>query len=135
MTDTTSPTSATPSPLDALAEAGVSIWLDDLSRERIESGNLQELIDGKGVVGVTTNPSIFQAALADGEAYTAQLEQLAEAGASVEDAVFALTTDDVRAACDIFMPLYEATEWIRCRSRPASRACSRPVRNAFITAR
>ena len=112
MTDTTSPTSSTPSPLDALAEAGVSIWLDDLSRERIESGNLQELIDGKGVVGVTTNPSIFQAALADGEAYTAQLEQLAEAGASVEDAVFALTTDDVRAACDIFMPLYEATDGV-----------------------
>ena len=67
---------------------------------------------GKGVVGVTTNPSIFQAALADGEAYTAQVEDLAEAGASVEDAVFALTTDDVRAACDIFMPLYEATDGV-----------------------
>jgi transaldolase len=61
---------------------------------------------------VTTNPSIFQAALADGEAYTAQLEQLAEAGASVEEAVFALTTDDVRAACDLFMPLYEATDGV-----------------------
>lgn len=100
------------SALQDLADAGVSIWLDDLSRERIESGNLQELIDGKGVVGVTTNPSIFQAALADGEAYTAQLEELAEGGASVEDAVFFLTTDDVRAACDLFMPLFEATDGV-----------------------
>ncbi|NLW99068.1 MAG: transaldolase [Actinomycetales bacterium] len=97
---------------DALAEAGVSIWLDDLSRERIESGNLQELIESKGVVGVTTNPSIFQAALAQGEAYTPQIEQLAEAGATVDEAVFALTTDDVRAACDIFMPLYEASDGV-----------------------
>jgi transaldolase len=110
MTDTVPQPAAASSALESLAAAGVSIWLDDLSRERIESGNLQELIESKGVVGVTTNPSIFQAALAEGDAYTAQLEQLAEAGASVEDAVFALTTDDVRAACDIFMPLYEATD-------------------------
>lgn len=105
-------TTTSRSPIEALSEEGVSIWLDDLSRERIESGNLAELIENKGVVGVTTNPSIFQAALADGEAYTAQISQLAEAGASVEDAVFALTTDDVRAACDIFMPLYEATDGV-----------------------
>ena len=85
------------------------MWLDDLSRERIESGNLQELIESKGVVGVTTNPSIFQAALAEGDAYTAQIEQLAEAGSTLDEAVFTMTTDDVRAACDIFMPLYEAT--------------------------
>ena len=98
--------------LEALSEEGVSIWLDDLSRERLESGNLQELIENKGVVGVTTNPSIFQAALADGEAYSAQIGQLAEAGVSVDEAVFALTTDDVRAACDIFMPLYEATDGV-----------------------
>ena len=98
--------------LESLAAAGVSIWLDDLSRERIESGNLQELIEAKGVVGVTTNPSIFQAALAEGDAYTAQIEQLAEAGSTVDEAVFVLTTDDVRAACDIFMPLYEATDGV-----------------------
>ena len=96
-------------PLESLATAGVSVWLDDLSRERIESGNLQELIESKGVVGVTTNPSIFQAALAEGDAYTAQIEQLAEAGSTLDEAVFTMTTDDVRAACDIFMPLYEAT--------------------------
>ncbi|KAB7744878.1 transaldolase [Nostocoides sp. F2B08] len=99
-------------PLESLASAGVSIWLDDLSRERIESGNLQELIEAKGVVGVTTNPSIFQSALAEGDAYTAQIEQLAEAGSTVDEAVFILTTDDVRAACDIFMPLYEATDGV-----------------------
>ena len=112
MTETPSQATSSNAALDSLAEVGVSVWLDDLSRERIESGNLQELIVGKGVVGVTTNPSIFQAALADGEAYTAQVEDLAEAGASVEDAVFALTTDDVRAACDLFMPLYEATDGV-----------------------
>jgi transaldolase len=77
MTDSPLATTSPRTALESLADAGVSIWLDDLSRERIESGNLQELIEGKGVVGVTTNPSIFQAALADGEAYTAQLEQLA----------------------------------------------------------
>ena len=99
----------TSGPLESLAAAGVSVWLDDLSRERIESGNLQELIESKGVVGVTTNPSIFQAALAEGDAYTAQIEQLAEAGSTLDEAVFTMTTDDVRAACDIFMPLYEAT--------------------------
>ena len=106
------PEEAASGPLESLAAAGVSIWLDDLSRERIESGNLQELIESKGVVGVTTNPSIFQAALAEGEAYTAQIEQLADAGSSVDEAVFVLTTDDVRAACDVFMPLYEATDGV-----------------------
>lgn len=95
-----------------LTQAGVSIWLDDLSRQRIESGNLRSLIESKGVVGVTTNPSIFQAALASGDAYAAQLTDLAAAGASVDEAVFALTTDDVRAACDLFMPVYEATDGV-----------------------
>ena len=99
-------------PIETLAAEGVSIWLDDLSGERIQSGNLRELIEGKGVGGVTTNPSIFQAALAEGEAYTAQISELAGSGASVDDAVFALTTDDVRAACDIFRPLYEATDGV-----------------------
>ena len=95
--------------LQALSDAGVSIWLDDLSRERLRSGNLQELIDTRNVVGVTTNPSIFQAALANGDAYDAQLDELREAGKNVEDAVFALTTSDVRDACDIFSPVFERT--------------------------
>ena len=97
-------------PIETLAAEGVSIWLDDLSRERIQSGNLRELIEGKGVVGVTTNPSIFQAALAEGEAYTAQISELAGSGASVDDAVFALTTDDVRAACDLFADVADRSE-------------------------
>ncbi|WP_037208948.1 transaldolase family protein, partial [Rhodococcus opacus] len=64
--------------LQKLSEAGVSVWLDDLSRDRIESGNLAELIATKSVVGVTTNPSIFQAALSKGHVYDAQVRELAE---------------------------------------------------------
>jgi transaldolase len=66
--------------LKALSDAGVSIWLDDLSRERIESGNLADLVKNSSVVGVTTNPTIFAAALSDGERYDAQLSELVEAG-------------------------------------------------------
>ncbi|WP_068421318.1 transaldolase [Janibacter terrae] len=101
-----------PAPVAALRAAGVSVWLDDLSRERLRSGNLQELIDTKGIVGVTTNPSIFQAALAEGEAYTEQLSDLAAQGKDVDEVVFALTTDDVREACDLFAPIFEATDGV-----------------------
>ncbi|MDJ0362093.1 transaldolase [Rhodococcus sp. H29-C3] len=95
--------------LAALSAAGVSVWLDDLSRDRISSGNLQELIDSKSVVGVTTNPSIFQAALSKGNAYDAQVTELAERGADVDATIRTVTTDDVRNACDIFTPVFEAT--------------------------
>ena len=95
--------------LKALADNGVSVWLDDLSRQRIQSGNLQELIDTKGVVGVTTNPSIFQLALAEGNAYDEQVGKLAAEGKGVDDTVFVLTTEDVRNACDVFLPVYERT--------------------------
>ena len=77
--------------LTQLSEAGVSIWLDDLSRERLASGNLAELIRDRKVVGVTTNPTIFAAALANGESYDAQVRQLAARGASVEAVVRELT--------------------------------------------
>ena len=87
--------------LAALSAAGVSVWLDDLSRDRLESGNLQELIDTKSVVGVTTNPSIFQKALAEGNAYDAQIAELAERGADVDATIRTVTTDDVRNACDV----------------------------------
>ncbi|MDO5617754.1 transaldolase [Kocuria sp.] len=93
-----------------LSDAGVSIWLDDLSRERLTSGNLQDLIDSKDVVGVTTNPTIFAGALSNGAAYAAQVQELAAAGADVDEAVFTITTDDVRDACDIFAPIAEATQ-------------------------
>ncbi len=92
-----------------LSALGVSIWLDDLSRERITSGGLEKLIAERDVVGVTTNPTIFATALAKGQAYDAQVAELAATGASVSDAVFEITTDDVATASDIFRPVYEAT--------------------------
>ena len=92
-----------------LAAHGVSVWLDDLSRERLTSGNLAGLIEHEGVVGVTTNPSIFQAALSAGSAYDEQVGELARAGATVDEAVMALTTQDVRDACDVFAPVFEAS--------------------------
>jgi transaldolase len=109
MTDTTS---TTQSPTAALSAAGVSIWLDDLSRERINSGGLQKLIAEKNVVGVTTNPTIFAAALSKGEAYDQQVRELAAAGVSVDDAIFEITTDDVANASDIFHDIYERTNGV-----------------------
>ena len=85
-----------------LSAAGVSIWLDDLSRERINSGAFKHLIENLNVVGVTTNPSIFAAALKKGDSYATQVGALAEAGADVDQAVFDITTHDVAQACDIF---------------------------------
>jgi transaldolase len=93
--------------LKALSDAGVSIWLDDLSRERIETGNLEELIETAYVVGVTTNPTIFAAAIANGERYDQQVAQLVDKGEPVERVVFELTTEDVRNACDIMKPVAE----------------------------
>jgi len=104
MTDTKATT-----PTEELSAAGVSIWLDDLSRERIKSEGLQKLIAERNVVGVTTNPTIFASALAKGEAYDVQVAELAKAGTNVTDAVFEITTDDVANASDIFKPIYDAT--------------------------
>ncbi|CAM3073395.1 transaldolase [Prescottella defluvii] len=97
--------------LAALAAAGVSVWLDDLSRTRLESGNLAELIATRSVVGVTTNPSIFQAAL-KGPEYHAQLHELAARGAGVDETVRALTTDDVRDACEVLAPQAAASDGV-----------------------
>jgi transaldolase len=96
-------------PTADLSAAGVSIWLDDLSRERINSGGLEKLIAERNVVGVTTNPTIFASALAKGEAYDEQVAVLAKAGTNVTDAVFEITTDDVASASDIFRPIYDTT--------------------------
>jgi transaldolase len=98
--------------LQELSEAGVSIWLDDLSRERLETGNLADLMKNSHVVGVTTNPSIFAAALADGERYDDQVRQLAADGADVDRTVFELTTTDVRDACDVLRPVFDATNGV-----------------------
>src|SRR5258708_2010811 len=101
--------------LGALTRAGVSIWLDDLSRERLSpasvgKGNLAELIRDKHVVGVTTNPTIFASALSQGEVYDEQLRELAGRGASVAEAVREITTPDVRNACDVFRSVHHATD-------------------------
>ncbi|MFI6804982.1 transaldolase [Streptomyces luteogriseus] len=95
--------------LKRLSDEGVSIWLDDLSRRRIESGNLAELVATGSVVGVTTNPSIFQAAIGSGAGYEEQLADLAVRGVTVDEAVRMMTTADVRAAADVLRPVYEAT--------------------------
>ncbi|MDN5564853.1 MAG: transaldolase, partial [Luteococcus sp.] len=89
--------------LKALADQGVSIWLDDLSRERLTSGDLAELIEQKSVTGVTTNPTIFAAALSHGESYAGQVAELEAAGVTAVDEVIRhLTSTDVRDACDLF---------------------------------
>ncbi len=93
-------------PLAQLAANGVSIWLDDLSRSRIVSGGLKDLISSRSVSGVTTNPTIFAGALSKGEGYEAQVAELAAAGVSTEQAIVELTTRDVADACDIFAGVY-----------------------------
>ena len=98
--------------LAQLAEAGVSIWLDDLSRELLNSGDLQRLLDTKHIVGVTTNPTIFASALAKGDAYDEQLRRSAAAGHDVDRALFDLTTNDVRDACDVLRPIYDNTDGV-----------------------
>jgi len=98
--------------LAALSAAGVSVWLDDLSRDRLQTGNLQELIDTKSVVGVTTNPSIFQSALSSGDAYDEQINELAARGADVEATIRTVTTDDVRNACDVLAKQYEQSDGV-----------------------
>lgn len=94
----------------ALSAAGVSIWLDDLSRGRINSGGLQTLIAEKNVVGVTTNPTIFAGALSNGESYAEQVAELKAAGADASKAVFEITTDDVAAASDVFADIYASSK-------------------------
>ena len=98
--------------LAELSAAGVSVWLDDLSRDLISSGDLAALVDTKSVTGVTTNPSIFQAALSAGTSYDAQVGELAARGADVDATVRTVTTDDVRNACDVLAGVYEATDGV-----------------------
>ncbi len=98
-------------PTQQLAEAGVSIWLDDLSRSRITSGNLAELIQSRTVSGVTTNPTIFASAIGNpnDDSYGGRIAVLARRGADAEEAIFEITTEDVRDAADIFRPVFDAT--------------------------
>src|SRR5690242_14098464 len=98
--------------LAALTAAGVSIWLDDLSRERLPSGRLAKLVARDHVAGVTTNPTIFAKAISGEGAYGAQITDLAARGVSVDEALRALTTFDVRSACDVLRPTYDATDGV-----------------------
>ncbi|GAC57292.1 transaldolase [Gordonia hirsuta DSM 44140 = NBRC 16056] len=98
--------------LAELSEAGVSVWLDDLSREMIASGALQDEIDGHSVVGVTTNPAIFQASIAKSDVYDEQIATLAGTGADVDATLTAITTDDVRSACDVFEQVFADSDGV-----------------------
>ncbi|HEY2296222.1 MAG TPA: transaldolase [Jatrophihabitans sp.] len=92
-----------------LANEDVSIWLDDISRERLRTGNLQELMDTKHVVGVTSNPTIFQKALEKGDAYDDQLRDLKKREIAVDGAIRYLMAYDIRWACDVLRPVYDRT--------------------------
>ncbi|MEU5866700.1 transaldolase [Nonomuraea sp. NPDC047529] len=98
--------------LNKLSGQGVSVWLDDISRERLRTSNLEQLIRDKNVVGVTSNPTIFAGALSKGDAYNAQLHDLAVRGVTVEEAVRAITTYDIRWAADVLRPVYDATDGV-----------------------
>jgi transaldolase len=93
-----------------LSDHGVSIWLDDLSRERLKTGNLADLIANYNVVGVTSNPTIFAKAVSDADDYSDQVQDLAVRGVSLEEAVRAITTYDVRWACDVLADVYRRTD-------------------------
>jgi len=99
-------------PTADISDAGVSIWLDDLSRARLASGSLHRLIEEKNVVGVTTNPSIFQAAITSSADYDESIAAMAAQGASLDETIFELTTTDVADACDLFAPIAAATNGI-----------------------
>src|SRR6478609_3069381 len=105
-------TTPSSTPTLQLSDAGVSLWLDDLSRGRLATGTLRKPIEEKNVVGVTTNPSIFHAAITTGTDYDAKIREMAAAGASVDETVFAITTTDVADACDLFAPVAAATKGV-----------------------
>lgn len=100
---------------EALTNVGVSIWLDDLSRTRIESGQLAALINDVNVVGVTTNPTIFQNAIGAGDGYSGRIAQAAAQGLSATDTITELTTADVADACDIFADVFAASNGVNGR--------------------
>jgi transaldolase len=95
--------------LGQLAAAGVAIWLDDISRDRLATGNLATLVRDMHVCGVTSNPTIFAHALSAGSRYDVQLADLAARGVSVDEAARAITTYDIRWACDVLRPVYDSS--------------------------
>ena len=99
-------------PLAQLSAAGVSVWLDDISRDRLRTGNLADLIRDRHVVGVTSNPSIFQKAITESDSYDPQIHDLAIRGVDVGEALRAITAFDVRWACDVLRPAYDASDTV-----------------------
>ncbi len=95
--------------LQQLSDAGVAIWLDDISRDRLRTGNLATLVRDMHVVGVTSNPTIFAHALSSGSAYDDQIADLAVRGVSVAEASRLIPAYDIRWACDVLRPVYDAT--------------------------
>jgi transaldolase len=98
--------------LGDLTRAGVSVWLDDISRDRLRTGNLKDLIDNFHVRGVTSNPTIFAKALSKGNAYDEQVADLQARGVSVEEASRMITTYDIRWAADVLRPVYDESEGV-----------------------
>jgi transaldolase len=99
-------------PLADLSNKGVSIWLDDLSRQRLVSGSLADLAANYHVVGVTTNPTIFAKAITGSDAYTEQIRDLRARGVDTAEALRTMTAFDVRWACDVLRPVYDATDGV-----------------------
>src|SRR5690348_8583252 len=98
--------------LAELSAAGVAVWLDDISRQRLTSGGLDALRRQQHVVGVTSNPTIFAKALEDLESYGEQLHDLKVRGVEVDEATRMITTADVRSACDVMRPAYDASQGV-----------------------
>jgi len=103
---------ASTDPLRQLTDEGVAIWLDDMSRGRLTTSNLADLVRDRHIVGVTTNPTIFQKAISESDLYDRQLRDLALRGVDVEEALRMITTFDVRWACDVLRPAYDATDGV-----------------------
>ncbi|HBY47721.1 MAG TPA: transaldolase, partial [Chloroflexi bacterium] len=94
-------------PLQQLSDYGQSVWYDNLSRDLIEDGGLQDLIDQKGVVGVTSNPTIFDKAISGSDLYDDQILRLARAGRTTNEMYDAIVIRDIQMATDIFRPVYD----------------------------
>ena len=96
-------------PLEDLTTAGVSIWLDDLSRQLLTTGALHRLVEDRHVVGITSNPTIFANAIGGSADYTDQIRELGQRGTPTAEVLRLLTVADVRGACDVLRPVYDAT--------------------------
>src|ERR1700761_2797961 len=95
--------------LHEVAARGQSVWFDTLSRELVETGELKRMMAEDAVTGVTSNPSIFQKALSQGDAYDAQMREVLERTDDPTEVFFELALEDIRNACDVLRPVHDAT--------------------------